>query len=1049
MSGTRAITLTLSVRDADAVRRELERMGAAGESALKRLDDAAQRASSRQGVRGVGAAAQEATRSLESMAGRLGPLGSALSSVGVAGAAAAAGLAALSLGMVQVARSGDQMTQTLNQLRAATGSVDGAAAAYDRLYRLSLQTGVAVADSAQAFNRFSIAARDIGATNDDALRLVATMQRFAIVGGSSGQAASAAAGQLAQALASGVLQGDELRSLLENMPDLAQALSRELGVSVGQLRAMGSEGQLTADRVMPALLRAGERINEEFAKLPPTMSLAFGQLGVAMTRFAADLDRALGLSNAIARAVNTAATAVDGVRRGVAPTPEETARARVDAARAGLSNVDRLEAESAASGRRGNPAAFAAQRAAAVAEVEATQRDLDQIERDALVRRIEERDTAAVRAAENQRRRDGEAATALAETLNGETRARREHADRLTQIDGLLTRNAISAMQATDMRARSQERLNETLNQGARAATSAARATPRGSEADSHVRTFQRAQEREESQARDRREREERQELDRRERENERSTDSITRYLADGFADAFRETGGGFRGMLRTMQDLAVSTPIRIGVEAVARPVVSSLVSGVNGAGGLSSLLGLSGIGSSISGMLGLGGAGAGISGFLAAPLFGQGALAASTNSALGNMGGAFGPAAPSALGVGGSTVGGVLGPAALGFGAGMLTSNLTANSAAQRTNGMIGAAGGAAAGIALAPFTGGLSLLAGGIIGGAGGGALGGMFGPGRSRTFFNVNVGANDDGQLAITGSGGRNADERLEALRGQTSQQVAALNAQMAALGLRVSGEAFLGAGVGGVTQVADLSRVTNQLSVRANDARTQGAIDRIGGGDFGRSIEAAQAARDLGAVVDGFAQAARDATDPLGAVTRQFDGLRSTAERLGFGLEEVNAQQQRAIEQAREQLLRPAISALGGLADFARGLRTANDNTGNPLSRLAAADADFSSVAQRALAGDTSALARVQASAETFRGLSRDVFGTGGGAALAEQRILSVLEQIGQVREQDFVVSAVENQTVTLVDELQRLRAEVAALRADTRQAAANPLAARAA
>ena len=97
--------------------------------------------------------------------------------------------------------------------------------------------------------------------------------------------------QLGQALASGKLQGDELRSLLENMPVLAQALARELGVGIGQLREMGAAGQLTADRVFPALLAASEKINGEFDKMPPTMSRAAGILAESTADFGARLDK--------------------------------------------------------------------------------------------------------------------------------------------------------------------------------------------------------------------------------------------------------------------------------------------------------------------------------------------------------------------------------------------------------------------------------------------------------------------------------------------------------------------------------------------------------------------------------------------------------------------------------------------------------------------------------------------------------------------------------------------------------------------------------------
>jgi tape measure domain-containing protein len=173
------------------------------------------------------------------------------------------------------------------------------------------------------------------------LALVRTVQQAGIIAGASTAETSATVMQLGQALASGRLQGDELRSVLENMPTLAEALARELGASVGELRKMGEAGKLTADVVMPALIRAGQSLNAEFEKMPPTMGRAFSILGEAMSRFAGDLDRALGLSQGIARAAQAAAAAVNQGRVAVGlGTPMEQASAGYDRSRDRLAVLD-------------------------------------------------------------------------------------------------------------------------------------------------------------------------------------------------------------------------------------------------------------------------------------------------------------------------------------------------------------------------------------------------------------------------------------------------------------------------------------------------------------------------------------------------------------------------------------------------------------------------------------------------------------------------------------------------------------------------------------
>ncbi|WP_149539365.1 tape measure protein [Siccirubricoccus phaeus] len=281
---TRRVSVRLSVDGAQQTKQELREVGEAGQRSLERIKEGTERAS----------------RALDL-------LDAAVRGVQIAGLAA--GVRALVLG-------GDQLTGSLSRLQTAVGSVERAGEVYERLYRDALQTGVAVKESVDAFQRFSVAAREIGATSDQVAQLVGGLQRVAIVSGASTQEISSATLQLAQALASGVLQGDELRSVLEAMPLLAEALARELGTSIGELRQLGSEGKLTADRVFPALLRATERVGAELGKAPLSLGRAFGQLQVAADGFLGQLDRAIGLSNALARALSGAARALDGVRRG-------------------------------------------------------------------------------------------------------------------------------------------------------------------------------------------------------------------------------------------------------------------------------------------------------------------------------------------------------------------------------------------------------------------------------------------------------------------------------------------------------------------------------------------------------------------------------------------------------------------------------------------------------------------------------------------------------------------------------------------------------------
>jgi tape measure domain-containing protein len=302
------------------------------------------------------------------------------------------------------------------------------------------------------------------------------VQQAGIIAGASTAETSATVMQLGQALASGRLQGDELRSVLENMPTLAEALARELGASVGELRKMGEAGKLTAGVVMPALIRAGQSLNAEFEKMPPTMGRAFSILGEAMSRFAGDLDRALGLSQGIARAAQAAAAAVNQGRVAVGlGTPIEQATAGYDRSRDRLAVLDQKIANAEAAvaetampgGTRGimrrNLENLRTEREAALRDLQTFITRRSQLEREAQEAGEAETYTAGQRAIIAGRRADQARLEELYKALDKERGVRAEHAERVQQIDALAARGAIEGEEASRLRAAADKDRDEAL----------------------------------------------------------------------------------------------------------------------------------------------------------------------------------------------------------------------------------------------------------------------------------------------------------------------------------------------------------------------------------------------------------------------------------------------------------------------------------------------------------------------------------------------------------------------------------------------------------
>lgn len=155
----------------------------------------------------------------------------------------------------------------INDGSQTTVELEGKILAAANRSRANYQT---MADSVAKLN---LLAGDAFGSNDEAIAFAEQINKMFVVSGTSAQEASAAMYQLNQALASGRLQGDEFRSIIENAPMLANAIAKSMGVSRAKLKEMSSDGAITADVIKRAMVDCADEVNAQFAKMPMT----FGQ----------------------------------------------------------------------------------------------------------------------------------------------------------------------------------------------------------------------------------------------------------------------------------------------------------------------------------------------------------------------------------------------------------------------------------------------------------------------------------------------------------------------------------------------------------------------------------------------------------------------------------------------------------------------------------------------------------------------------------------------------------------------------------------------------
>ena len=239
------------------------------------------------------------------------------------GAAALGGLAAgagIGLGLNELKNAAVGYQNLQNRMRVVAGEGESVAGVFEKIRGVASATRSDLTSTAEAYVRLRGATKEMGLSSDQLLQITERINKAIKLSGASAQESSAGMMQLAQGLASGRLQGDELRSVLENLPYVADILAKSLGVTRGKLRELGSEGKITSQVIVDAFTRAGAQIDKDFGKTAPTLEeqmsalrdtfmVVVGQIGTGLRVFET-LGRTLGSIGTIAGAVGEA---VDGL----------------------------------------------------------------------------------------------------------------------------------------------------------------------------------------------------------------------------------------------------------------------------------------------------------------------------------------------------------------------------------------------------------------------------------------------------------------------------------------------------------------------------------------------------------------------------------------------------------------------------------------------------------------------------------------------------------------------------------------------------------------
>lgn len=264
-------------------------------------------------LNGVGGSVTVNTRNA---AGAVGDLNNSMGSLRSMALSLAGPILGL-LGGAQLTRSiyeaSEAYSTLTNRLRLVTDGSEALATAQQSVFQIAQDSRQPLTSTAELYQRIATNQRELNLTGKGVADVVGTISKTLAISGASAASANAALIQLGQAFASGTLRGEELNSVMEQAPALAQAIAAGMGKTVGELRTLGAAGLLTADAVVKALQSQEAAVDGLFQKTSATIGQSLTSTANSFTVLIGKLDQASQASQAISSNIIAVSTAMDGL----------------------------------------------------------------------------------------------------------------------------------------------------------------------------------------------------------------------------------------------------------------------------------------------------------------------------------------------------------------------------------------------------------------------------------------------------------------------------------------------------------------------------------------------------------------------------------------------------------------------------------------------------------------------------------------------------------------------------------------------------------------
>jgi tape measure domain-containing protein len=217
----------------------------------------------------------------------------------------------------KVVQTADDYKRLENRLRTVTSTTKELRTAQGLLYDVAQRSYTSLDATTELYARIARNAEQLGLSQKQMVAITETVNKSFMLSGASAQEAAGGILQLSQAIASGELRGEELRSVMENAPVLAKLIADYVGVTIGEFRKMSKEGLITAQTVVNAIQAGQEKINAEFAKMTPTISMMKERFKNLFISIVGGANEASGGTSSIVTSLQGIANTVEQNKEGI------------------------------------------------------------------------------------------------------------------------------------------------------------------------------------------------------------------------------------------------------------------------------------------------------------------------------------------------------------------------------------------------------------------------------------------------------------------------------------------------------------------------------------------------------------------------------------------------------------------------------------------------------------------------------------------------------------------------------------------------------------